>query len=203
MHYIFFILVFNLGASSKSSLNLVDKFQKQRLELKRSLALMKEAYELLQKVSDSLVDSSDFFRALEFFKLKEYDKCIPIFSALIKKKDHPMESTFFLAESLLAKKEYMKAASIYGMVINEYNSVLDENSIQILKTSFLQLSNCFLALHQVSDAIAVIKRYIIRFPEEKKSREIYFFCKKYNCSEILNNKSDQNEDEMHTVNMLN
>lgn len=192
------MLIFLFLSSSIISLSrgdtddVVNRLKQQRLRYQQSLALIKKGYEILSQLeSEFFVDSSDFFKALDYFQLKKYNRCVPIFISLIKKDERKLESTYLLAESFYFQKKIKEASVIYNSIIKSRPAFFDDTVTKIFKYSYLRLIDCFSSLGQKKDVCSVIQDYIDIFPEEKNNPQIQLLCRQNDCMSIL--ESDERE----------
>lgn len=170
-----------LKSLSVDSNQIVDKMEEQRVSYLKALSLIKQGYSILLNLEkDFFVDSSDFFKALDYFRLKKYDSAASLFVNLIKKGERKLESMFLLGECFFFKKNFEKAAAIYNDIISTKFSLYDDNSILILKNTYLKLIDCFLLLGRKKDACIVMGSYLKLFPNERESESVKLFCSKNN-----------------------
>ncbi|WP_342261870.1 CDC27 family protein [Alphaproteobacteria bacterium endosymbiont of Tiliacea citrago] len=189
------LLFFILTKSASANNEIVDSLKKNRVKYRQALSLLKQAYKLLAELELELtVDSSDFFKALEYFELGQYNKCIPILKSLIKNNQCKLEAMFLLAESLVALKKIDEACVLYNSIINITPDFLDEKTIKIIKYSYLQLIHHIGLDGARKDVVAIIKKYIKQFPKERTNQKIEFLCRHYNCSTVLVENEENTDD---------
>lgn len=170
-----------LKSLATDSNQIVDRMAEQRSSYLKALALIKQGYSILLTLEkDLFIDSSDFFKALDYFRLKKYDSASSVFVSLIKKGERKLESMFLLAECFFFKKNFDKAAAIYNDIISTKFNLYDDNSILILKNTYLKLIDCFILLGKKKDACIVMSSYLKFFPNERNNDSIKLFCAQNN-----------------------